>query len=148
MYIFFAARTISQFCSSFGILGFICFIPFLLSPPLFLDHTPLSSLFPLFSVSSWFLSPPAFFFSLSQTAGVNTTDKEIEVLFLPNVTFEDAGEYTCLAGNSIGISYHSAWLTVLPGIHYSTTASPFVPPHIVAFHVKELVGEDRETREV
>ena len=54
---------------------------------------------------------------LSQTAGVNTTDKEIEVLYLPNVTFEDAGEYTCLAGNSIGISYHTAWLTVLPGIY-------------------------------
>lgn len=51
----------------------------------------------------------------SQTAGVNTTDKEIEVLYLPNVTFEDAGEYTCLAGNSIGISYHTAWLMVLPG---------------------------------
>ncbi|XP_067277729.1 fibroblast growth factor receptor 2 isoform X2 [Pseudorasbora parva] len=49
-----------------------------------------------------------------KTAGVNTTDKEIEVLYLPNVTFEDAGEYTCLAGNSIGISYHTAWLTVLP----------------------------------
>uniref|UniRef100_A0A8C4T1H5 Fibroblast growth factor receptor 2 n=1 Tax=Erpetoichthys calabaricus TaxID=27687 RepID=A0A8C4T1H5_ERPCA len=49
-----------------------------------------------------------------KTAGVNTTDKEIELLYLPNVTFEDAGEYTCLAGNSIGISYHTAWLTVLP----------------------------------
>ncbi|PKU37701.1 fibroblast growth factor receptor 2 isoform x2 [Limosa lapponica baueri] len=30
-------------------------------------------------------------------AGVNTTDKEIEVLYIRNVTFEDAGEYTCLA---------------------------------------------------
>ncbi|XP_032409657.1 fibroblast growth factor receptor 2-like isoform X5 [Xiphophorus hellerii] len=49
-----------------------------------------------------------------KTAGVNTTDKEIEVLYLPNVTFEDAGEYTCLAGNSIGISYQTATLTVLP----------------------------------
>ncbi|KAI7805521.1 fibroblast growth factor receptor 2 isoform X1 [Triplophysa rosa] len=49
-----------------------------------------------------------------KTAGVNTTDKEIELLYLPNVTFKDAGEYTCLAGNSIGISYHTAWLTVLP----------------------------------
>ncbi|CAL8367345.1 unnamed protein product [Gadus morhua 'NCC'] len=49
-----------------------------------------------------------------KTAGVNTTDKEIEVLYLPNVTNEDSGEYTCLAGNSIGLSYHSAWLTVLP----------------------------------
>uniref|UniRef100_A0A3B1K8C5 Fibroblast growth factor receptor n=1 Tax=Astyanax mexicanus TaxID=7994 RepID=A0A3B1K8C5_ASTMX len=61
-----------------------------------------------------------------KTAGVNTTDKEIEVLHLPNVTFEDAGEYTCLAGNSIGISYHSAWLTVLPG-----TIEPNYPPDYV-----------------
>uniref|UniRef100_H3D7B8 Fibroblast growth factor receptor n=1 Tax=Tetraodon nigroviridis TaxID=99883 RepID=H3D7B8_TETNG len=49
-----------------------------------------------------------------KTAGVNTTDKEIEVLYLHNVTFEDAGEYTCLAGNSIGLSHQTAWLTVLP----------------------------------
>nr|XP_045254986.1 fibroblast growth factor receptor 1 isoform X5 [Macaca fascicularis] len=53
--------------------------------------------------------------SSSQTAGVNTTDKEMEVLHLRNVSFEDAGEYTCLAGNSIGLSHHSAWLTVLEG---------------------------------
>lgn len=53
-----------------------------------------------------------------QTAGINTTDKELEVLLLTNVSFEDAGEYTCLAGNSIGYAYHSAWLTVLPGIFY------------------------------
>ncbi|KAF7648388.1 hypothetical protein LDENG_00157600, partial [Lucifuga dentata] len=50
------------------------------------------------------------------TAGINTTDKELEVLFLTNVSFEDAGEYTCLAGNSIGYAYHSAWLTVLPAL--------------------------------
>nr|Q91147.1 RecName: Full=Fibroblast growth factor receptor 2; Short=FGFR-2; Flags: Precursor [Notophthalmus viridescens]AAA49395.1 fibroblast growth factor receptor 2 [Notophthalmus viridescens] len=49
-----------------------------------------------------------------KAAGVNTTDKEIEVLYVRNVSFEDAGEYTCLAGNSTGISYHTAWLTVLP----------------------------------
>lgn len=68
-----------------------------------------------------------FLLCFPQTAGVNTTDKEIEVLHLPNVTFEDAGEYTCLAGNSIGISYHTAWLTVLPGIHSSSTASSKLP---------------------
>uniref|UniRef100_A0A8C7PZB8 Fibroblast growth factor receptor n=1 Tax=Oncorhynchus mykiss TaxID=8022 RepID=A0A8C7PZB8_ONCMY len=62
-----------------------------------------------------------------KTAGVNTTDKEIEVLYLPNVTYEDAGEYTCLAGNSIGISYHTAWLTVLPGIY--THILPSLSPH-------------------
>uniref|UniRef100_A0A8V5HF60 Fibroblast growth factor receptor n=1 Tax=Melopsittacus undulatus TaxID=13146 RepID=A0A8V5HF60_MELUD len=57
----------------------------------------------------------------SDTAGVNTTDKEMEVLHLRNVSFEDAGEYTCLAGNSIGISHHSAWLTVLEAIEDTPT---------------------------
>uniref|UniRef100_A0AAR2J506 Fibroblast growth factor receptor n=1 Tax=Pygocentrus nattereri TaxID=42514 RepID=A0AAR2J506_PYGNA len=47
-----------------------------------------------------------------KTAGLNTTDKDMEVLQLRNVTLEDAGMYTCLAGNSIGNSHHSAWLTV------------------------------------
>lgn len=42
----------------------------------------------------------------------------MEVLHLRNVSFEDAGQYTCLAGNSIGISHHSAWLTVLEGIYW------------------------------
>ncbi|XP_043912003.1 fibroblast growth factor receptor 2 isoform X7 [Protopterus annectens] len=65
-------------------------------------------------------------FQIVKTAGVNTTDKEIEVLYLRNVTFEDAGEYTCLAGNSIGISHQSAWLTVLPASLQS--AAGFDPP--------------------
>ncbi|XP_048125494.1 fibroblast growth factor receptor 2 isoform X1 [Alosa alosa] len=64
-----------------------------------------------------------------KTAGVNTTDKEIEVLYVPNVTLEDAGEYTCLAGNSIGISYHTAWLTVLPVT--KEPAQPVFPPDYV-----------------
>lgn len=80
----------------------------------------LSVLISLFD-SSIFTFP--LFLLLFQTAGVNTTDKEIEVLYLPNVTFEDAGEYTCLAGNSIGISYHTAWLTVLPGIYTHVLSS-------------------------
>lgn len=48
------------------------------------------------------------------------------MLYLPNVTFEDAGEYTCLAGNSIGISYHTAVLTVLPGIYTCILSSLFL----------------------
>uniref|UniRef100_A0AAX7SW47 Fibroblast growth factor receptor n=1 Tax=Astatotilapia calliptera TaxID=8154 RepID=A0AAX7SW47_ASTCA len=59
-----------------------------------------------------------------KTAGVNTTDKEMEVLQLRNVSFDDAGEYTCLAGNSIGFSHHSAWLTVFEG----TSAPPHYSP--------------------
>ncbi|KAJ7988828.1 hypothetical protein DPEC_G00313240 [Dallia pectoralis] len=58
------------------------------------------------------LPPPC----LLATAGINTTDKELEILLLTNVSYEDAGEYTCLAGNSIGYAYHSAWLTVLPAL--------------------------------
>uniref|UniRef100_A0A8C2X360 Fibroblast growth factor receptor 4 n=1 Tax=Cyclopterus lumpus TaxID=8103 RepID=A0A8C2X360_CYCLU len=38
---------------------------------------------------------------------------EVEVLYLSKVTMEDAGEYTCLAGNSIGFAHQSAWLSVL-----------------------------------
>ncbi|XP_056265859.1 fibroblast growth factor receptor 4 [Pseudoliparis swirei] len=38
---------------------------------------------------------------------------EVEVLYLSKVTMEDAGEYTCLAGNSIGFAHQSAWLAVL-----------------------------------
>ncbi|KAI1904979.1 hypothetical protein AGOR_G00011240 [Albula goreensis] len=48
-----------------------------------------------------------------KTAGLNTTDKEMEVLRLRNVSFDDAGVYTCLAGNSIGFSHNSAWLKVI-----------------------------------
>uniref|UniRef100_A0A3Q0RKC5 Fibroblast growth factor receptor n=1 Tax=Amphilophus citrinellus TaxID=61819 RepID=A0A3Q0RKC5_AMPCI len=56
-----------------------------------------------------------------KTAGVNTTDREMEVLSLRNVTLDDAGEYTCLAENSIGMSHHSAWLTL-------TWTEPDPPP--------------------
>ncbi|XP_061404130.1 fibroblast growth factor receptor 2-like, partial [Lethenteron reissneri] len=48
-----------------------------------------------------------------KTSGDNSTDEEMEVLYLRNVTFDDAGEYTCLAGNSIGTSHQSAWLVVI-----------------------------------
>jgi len=35
------------------------------------------------------------------------------MLALKKVNFSDAGRYTCVAGNSRGISYESAWLTVI-----------------------------------
>uniref|UniRef100_A0A8C5HUP4 receptor protein-tyrosine kinase n=1 Tax=Gouania willdenowi TaxID=441366 RepID=A0A8C5HUP4_GOUWI len=46
---------------------------------------------------------------------------EVEVLYLSKVTMEDAGEYTCLAGNSFGFAHQSAWLTVLSGRPRATT---------------------------
>lgn len=51
----------------------------------------------------------------------------MEVLQLRNVSFDDAGKYTCLAGNSIGYSHHSAWLTVFEGISGSVSPT-FQPP--------------------
>ncbi|XP_004611577.1 fibroblast growth factor receptor 4 isoform X2 [Sorex araneus] len=56
-----------------------------------------------------------------KTADINSS--EVEVLYLRNVSAEDAGEYTCLAGNSIGLSYQSAWLTVLTEEEVAWTAA-------------------------
>lgn len=52
-------------------------------------------------------------FGIVQTGSLNMS--EVEVLYLSKVTMEDAGEYTCLAGNSIGFAHQSAWLTVISG---------------------------------
>lgn len=90
----------------------------------------------LFLFLLFFSTSPSF-----QTAGVNTTDKEIEVLYLPNVTFEDAGEYTCLAGNSIGISYHTAWLTVLPGRYTLILPTRHFFDHLYIPSVASLEGK-------
>lgn len=56
----------------------------------------------------------------------------MEVLQLRNVSLEDAGKYTCLAGNSIGYSYHTAWLIVFEGISgfFLSCLSPVFPPDL------------------
>lgn len=97
----------------------------------------------ILSMSRFFSCFPLLFFF--QAAGVNTTDKEIEVLYIRNVTFEDAGEYTCLAGNSIGISFHTAWLTVLPGIHCSLSVvfPLFIFPLLIAAELARLLSQKR-----
>uniref|UniRef100_A0A665W6R7 receptor protein-tyrosine kinase n=1 Tax=Echeneis naucrates TaxID=173247 RepID=A0A665W6R7_ECHNA len=70
------------------------------------------------------------FVRVLKTAGLNTTDKEMEVLQLRNVSFDDAGKYTCLAGNSIGFSHHSAWLTVFEGISTPPSTQELACTHI------------------
>lgn len=64
---------------------------------------------------------------------------DVEVLYLSKVTMEDAGEYTCLAGNSIGFAHQSAWLTVISGKEpsprledFMTWCSPRADTHV--FH--------------
>ncbi|XP_034021385.1 fibroblast growth factor receptor 1-A-like, partial [Thalassophryne amazonica] len=57
------------------------------------------------------------------SAGFNTTNTDMETLTLKNVSLDDAGEYTCLAGNSIGVSHHSAWLTVVDDLPPSPVPS-------------------------
>lgn len=56
---------------------------------------------------------------VEQTGSLNMS--EVEVLYLSKVTMEDAGEYTCLAGNSIGFAHQSAWLTVISGKQQTDT---------------------------
>ncbi|XP_041826254.1 fibroblast growth factor receptor 1b [Melanotaenia boesemani] len=64
------------------------------------------------------------YIQILKTSGLDTTEEEVEVLTLRNVTLEDAGQYTCLAENSFGVSYHSAWLTVLDDLPPSPLPSP------------------------
>lgn len=61
---------------------------------------------------------PIVAFCVMQTGSLNMS--EVEVLYLSKVTMEDAGEYTCLAGNSIGYAHQSAWLTVISGKNEAT----------------------------
>lgn len=68
------------------------------------------------------------------------------MLHLRNVSFEDAGEYTCLAGNSIGLSHHSAWLTVLEGIHCTSPLDVLPSPRARGDHALQGWGRHRAKR--
>nr|XP_022304914.1 fibroblast growth factor receptor 1-A-like [Crassostrea virginica] len=49
-----------------------------------------------------------------QQSSLNLTKPE--TLFIRNVTYEDAGWYTCLATNAMGRAFQSAWLTVVKNV--------------------------------
>ena len=66
----------------------------------------------------------------------------MEVLQLRNVSLDDAGEYTCLAGNSIGISYQSARLTVVEGISGSVLSHIFFFLSPVHLHICQKRAKD------
>ncbi|XP_036606684.1 fibroblast growth factor receptor 4 [Trichosurus vulpecula] len=78
------------------------------------------------------------FVQVLKTADINSS--EVEVLYLRNVSAEDAGEYTCLAGNSIGLSYQSAWLTVLPeeGLAWEAAAPEVKVADIIIYSLGSL----------
>ena len=105
--------------SSFGADGFpyvqVLKVCFLLVPGAGLHSFPIGV--------GWY--PTTLVCPLLQTTDINSS--EVEVLYLRNVSAEDAGEYTCLAGNSIGLSYQSAWLTVLPGEGTGLLSGPLWP---------------------
>ncbi|XP_052770650.1 fibroblast growth factor receptor 4-like [Mya arenaria] len=50
---------------------------------------------------------------LLQQSGFEKTVDDPQLLELKNVSVNDAGWYTCLAANSVGMNYRSAYLTVL-----------------------------------
>jgi len=53
-------------------------------------------------------------YEVLKKSGINTTNADLQTLMLKNVSYNDSGEYSCLAGNRIGYSYKSAWLQVVP----------------------------------
>jgi hypothetical protein len=54
-------------------------------------------------------------FMASSLQNNRSKNNDPELLVLENVTMADAGWYTCLVGNSIGISHQGFWLTVIEG---------------------------------
>lgn len=52
-----------------------------------------------------------------------------EVLEIHNVTHEDEGWYTCIAGNSLGVTYASAYLHVVDGEYFDRLSNSLPIPY-------------------
>ncbi|XP_076461988.1 fibroblast growth factor receptor 2-like [Babylonia areolata] len=67
-----------------------------------------------------------------QTSTVNNSNPEL--LILKNVTMENAGWYTCVVGNAVGVEYGSAWLTVVeewPAVASPSRSMLYQDPHFI-----------------
>jgi len=73
-----------------------------------------------------------------QSDDANTTDRQ--VLTLTNVTKEDIGWYTCMAGNSLGMSFRSAWLSVVDESPESKPVTERSEHQIVVYVVAGVLG--------
>ncbi|KAJ9581128.1 hypothetical protein L9F63_023694, partial [Diploptera punctata] len=85
--------------------------------------------------------PDWFFGQLEEGADIDIQ----EVLILNNVSYEDEGWYTCIAGNSLGMTYASAYLHVVDSLDEEPLQTPKLQPTLVnivaiALFVLFLVG--------
>ncbi|XP_041369087.1 fibroblast growth factor receptor 4-like isoform X2 [Gigantopelta aegis] len=75
-----------------------------------------------YQVNGSYMSPEGDpYVTVLQTSSVNNSHPE--TLVIKNVTMDDGGWYTCVAQNSIGIEYGSAWLTVVTELTSETTGN-------------------------
>ncbi|KDR22672.1 Basic fibroblast growth factor receptor 1, partial [Zootermopsis nevadensis] len=78
-----------------------------------------------------------YFTSLNETETNNVVKvyhiptETAEVLELSNVSYDDEGWYTCIAGNSLGMTYASAYLHVVDSLEVELTQTPKLQPTLV-----------------
>ncbi|NP_001158425.1 fibroblast growth factor receptor B isoform X1 [Saccoglossus kowalevskii] len=96
-------------------------------------------------IRNLFQEKPPFKCIPKQTDVNSTINSNPERLVLTNVTLQDAGKYTCLAGNSIGIAHSSAWVNVIPPPTPTPTmnvTTPFFTSAVGVDHSFSIEGSD------